>query len=934
MRVTYNADMTTPIILPLSSPDATLALAGGKGMNLSRLLRTEFPMPGGFIVTTEAYRAYVAANDLHYFILATANAAAADAPAALEAASAAIRGRFSAGHVPPELAAAIRHAYGALDLASVAVAVRSSATAEDLPGLSFAGQQDTALNVVGEEGLLRAVVDGWSSLWTARAIGYRARNGIPHADVALAVVVQTMVQAEAAGVLFTANPLTGLLGETVIDATLGLGDALVSGQVEPDHYVVAAAGQIVSKTLGTKTLSPDAPGASDSARRVQALPDEAITELAALGRQVEALFGAPQDVEWAWADGKLWLLQARPITSLYPLPVGMPAEPLQVLASFAAVQGIMDPITPLGQDVIRGFIASIANLFGYHETYSSVRALTVAGERLFINVSSALRHAAARKLARVIPSFVEPAVGRVLAVIWDDPRLAPTTDRFSFRTVRRIARFLLPIAGRFLGTLLQPDAGRRRAQAAAEAAIAAFQTRGAAATTLAARLDLLDEIFRTARTVVLGRLLPGFAPGMATLNWLTRLCAGLPEGRRDVWEVTRGLPHNVTTQMDLALWAASQTVRADPTAAARFTAAEATDLAADYLAGRLPPAAQAAVAAFLARYGMRGVGEIDLGRPRWREDPTPVIQAIRSYLHIQTPDAAPDVVFARSAAEAEAAIGRLIAKARQTHGGWLKARLVRWISRRVRSVAGMRETPKFTIIRIFDVARTAMLEVGRELMERGVLERPEDVFFLHLDELRALAAGESGGAGVWENGSVGEPNTPMLPHSHTPTPLYAQTVSTRRLLYDREKLRRQIPLVMLSDGRTFYPGAEMASVANADILTGSGVSPGVAEGIVRVVHDPRGAQLAPGEILVCPGTDPAWTPLFLAAGGLVMEVGGLMTHGSVVAREYGIPAVVGVSGATTRLETGQRVRVDGSVGKVTILEKVSSGSVEQLRTRS
>ena len=195
MRVTYNADMTTPIILPLSSPDATLALAGGKGMNLSRLLRTEFPMPGGFIVTTEAYRAYVAANDLHYFILATANAAAADAPAALEAASAAIRGRFSAGHVPPELAAAIRHAYGALDLASVAVAVRSSATAEDLPGLSFAGQQDTALNVVGEEGLLRAVVDGWSSLWTARAIGYRARNGIPHADVALAVVVQTMVQA-------------------------------------------------------------------------------------------------------------------------------------------------------------------------------------------------------------------------------------------------------------------------------------------------------------------------------------------------------------------------------------------------------------------------------------------------------------------------------------------------------------------------------------------------------------------------------------------------------------------------------------------------------------------------------------------------------------------------------------------------------------------
>ncbi len=915
--------MNQPFILPLSSPDASLARAGGKGMNLSLLLRAGFPAPGGFIVTTDAYRAYVEANDLRYFILATANAAPPDDPIALETASAAIRGRFSAGCIPPELVQAIGQAYGALDLGSVAVAVRSSATAEDLPGLSFAGQQDTFLNVVGEEGLLRAVVNCWSSLWTGRAIGYRERNGIAHAEVALAVVVQAMVQAEAAGVLFTANPLTGLLSETVVDATLGLGEALVSGQVEPDHFVIGADGKITGKTLGTKTLSVDMPGASESIRHVaktkltqQALPDDAIRELAVLGRQVEAFFGAPQDIEWAWADWKLWLVQSRPITSLYPLPTGMPVEPLQVLTSFAAVQGIMDPITPLGQDMIRGFIASIANLIGYHETLTSLRALMVAGERLYMNITGALRHGATRKLVRAIPSFVEPAMGRVLAVIWDDPRLAPTADKISLRTVRRIAPVLLPIAGRFLGTLLRPDVSRRRAQAAAEVAVAAFRARGAAAVTLAERLDLLDEMFHTARHVVIGRLLPRFAPGMAALNRLSHLGADLPDGSRDVWEVTRGLPHNVTTEMDLALWATSQAVRADRVASAHFTEVAAADLAEEYLAGRLPPTAQTAVAGFLARYGMRGVGEIDLGRPRWREDPTPIIQAIRSYLQIQDARAAPDAVFGRGAAEAEAAIERLAAKARKTRGGWLRARRIRWVSRRVRAVAGLRESPKFTIIRLFDVARTALLASGRELVATGVLARPEDVFFLHVDELRDLAEGEKGRKGAGEKGSGGEPLLPCPPAPLLPCSP-AQKVAARRQLYDREKLRRQIPLVMLSDGRAFYPGAEAASAAS---LTGSGVSPGVSEGIVRVVYDPRGAQLAPGEILVCPGTDPAWTPLFLAAGGLVMEVGGLMTHGSVVAREYGIPAVVGVSGATTRLKTGQRVRVDGTSGQVVLLD--------------
>ena len=316
--------MTHAWILPLESQGASLQTAGGKAANLPRLATAGFSVPPGFLLLTSAYRAYVAQNQLGPFIESVLENLDAQEPAALEAASAAIRERFAVGALPPELEQALREGYAALG--EPPVAVRSSATAEDLPELSFAGQQDTILNVTGEEALLRAVVDCWSSLWTARAIGYRARSGIPHGDLALAVVVQKMVPAEAAGVLFTADPLSGRRTEMIIEATLGLGEALVSGQVEPDRFrIETASGRILERMLGAKAVSVRSQAGGGTVTRaedaadLQALPDDAIAELARLGRQVDRLFGAPQDVEWAWASGRIWLLQSRPITSLFPL---------------------------------------------------------------------------------------------------------------------------------------------------------------------------------------------------------------------------------------------------------------------------------------------------------------------------------------------------------------------------------------------------------------------------------------------------------------------------------------------------------------------------------------------------------------------------------------------------------------------------------------
>ena len=288
---------------------------------------------------------------------------------------------------------------------------------------------------------------------------------------------------------------------------------------------------------------------------------------------------------------------------------------------------------------------------------------------------------------------------------------------------------------------------------------------------------------------------------------------------------------------------------------------------------------------------MRGVGEIDLGQPRWREDPTPVMQSLQSYLGI-APEYAPDALFAQGARAAEAAIERLAAEARRQRGGWLKEKLLRGAARRVRLLMGARESPKFIAVRAMGVVREFLLETGRAFAAAGTLALPDDLFFLHVSELEALSRQEDRD---WQ-----------------------ALVAERRRTFARELRRRQVPRVLVSDGRAFYEGVG-AEFDSDQAISGSPVSPGVVEGLVHVVLDPRQAQLAPGEILVCPGTDPAWTPLFMAAGGLVMEVGGMMTHGSVVAREYGIPAVVGVHQATQRLKDGQRIRLDGSSGKIVVL---------------
>jgi rifampicin phosphotransferase len=878
---------TQSAIIGLDDPAARqLPLVGGKGANLAELIAAGFPVPGGFCVDTTGYLAAAAAAGLDDVLSAGGPDLAGRARAALLAAP-----------IPEATAAAVRAAYARLgdaagDGGNVPVAVRSSATAEDLPSASFAGQQDTYLNIVGVESVLDAVRRCWASLWTDRAVSYREEAGIDHRDVSLSVVVQRMLDAELAGVLFTADPLTGRRSRTVIDAAPGLGEAVVSGSVNPDHVVVEGDGTIAEYREGDKIVAirPRAGGGTEEVKggtTGRSLTDAQVAALVALGRRVEARFGVPQDIEWAIdGAGALWLTQSRPITTLYPLPERRAAGNRAYFCVTLA-QGLVRPITPMGMSAFR-IIASTAaaEVFGapVADPLAGPTALQDLGGRAFVDITVALRSPVGRAVLPRVLDVMEARTAVVLRTLAEDPEFSVQGSRLAFvrKLLRAMARFRMPPVAAL--ALVRPAAARRylaRLQQPAR-----DLTPLPSGTPAGQRLDRVEWALSLTFPAV-PRMFPVWLPGMLLLRAAQAVAGGaLDPALAD--EVLRSLPHNVTSQMDLELWALATRVRGDTESAATLSGTPAAELGQRYLQGTLPRTLADGLAGFLARHGHRAVAEIDLGLPRWSDDPTYVLGVLANYLRLDDPELAPDAQFARGARAAEATIRRVVADVRRRSAP--RAALLAWMLRRARQLTGMRETHKDYLVRILAYARHELGVVGAELVERGQLATADDVYFLDLREVRSGLAG-SGAA-------------------------LRALVERRRADYRLELRRRHVPRILLSDGTE--PEALTAAHAGATPgdLVGTPASAGTATAPARIILDPVGAHLEPGEILVAPSTDPGWTPLFLTAGGLVMEMGGPNSHGAVVAREYGIPAVVGVADATSRLRTGELVTVDGAAGLV------------------
>jgi phosphohistidine swiveling domain-containing protein len=846
---------------------AMLVTVGGKAANLGEMTRAGLPVPPGFCVTTEAYRRVAVGVPV-------------DDPSAARAALLGIS-------IPDDIAAEIRSCYQALG-EDVPVAVRSSATAEDLPFASFAGQQDTYLNVVGVDAVLDAVRRCWASLWTDRAYAYRDSNGISHATVELAVVVQRMVDAEVAGVLFTANPVTGRRRQAVIDASFGLGESVVSGSVNPDHFVVdTLSGSIVERRLGDKKVAVRSlPGGGTESVSVDSaescLSDDQIRALAALGDRVEQHYGSPQDTEWAIsADGSLWLTQARPITTLFPLPDSPSNDGRGRHAYLCATvaQGLYRPITPMGLAVFRLVGTGGRRMFGLpvEDDLAGPNFFSDAGQRLYVDLTAVIRNRIGRFVVPRVFDVMEARSASAMRSLFDDPDMSLRPG--AVRTVRRILGLMVRIGFplRLVEALFFPASAARRLEA--------LGARLAAVATLPGSPDSRTRLEHVIRVVpqippMLPRALPAPLAGFVTLELARRLLgsgAGLET-------VLRGLPHNVTTEMDLELWHVAVGLRPH---AALFASATPAELSARYLAGSLPADVQQALQGFLTRYGHRAVAEIDVGMPRWSDDPTHILGVLSNYLRLDAgPEGStaapstPDVQFARGSAEASAMIAQL------SSVGGLRGRVVRWALQRTRRLAGLRETPKFFLVQTLATLRHQLQFVGADLAAADRISAPDDVFFLTLAECREALSGRD----------------------------FRSLVTERRASYDQELRRRTVPQVLLSDGTD--PESVAAPPAPGS-LVGTPASTGRLTGTARVVLDPVGAHLEPGEILVAPSTDPGWTPLFLTAGGLVMEMGGANSHGAVVAREYGIPAVVGVPQATHRISTGDIITIDGAAGTVT-----------------
>ncbi|MBK9364889.1 MAG: phosphoenolpyruvate synthase [Deltaproteobacteria bacterium] len=881
------------LVLPFTALSAKdLPLVGGKGANLGEMTQAGLPVPPGFCLTTEAFdRALKGLPGLDAALDALDAVRPDDLPG-MRRESEALRRLIESTPMPPEVTEALLAAWTALDGPAGAWAVRSSATAEDLPDASFAGQQDTILNVRGVEALLAAVRRCQASLFTERACVYRARAGFSHRQVRLSVVVQRQIDPEVSGILFTADPISGDRDVMSVDAGFGLGEALVSGLIDADLLRMRrSTGEVIERRIAIKRLGiyslPEGGTVTrthteEEARR-PALTDTMAAALRQLADRVAAHYGQPQDLEWCFADGALYLLQARPITTLFPL-----AEPQRpelgdrALMSFGHVQVMTAPMSPLGRSIWLQAIPVGREL----DEERPGRLAREAGGRVYFDVTPLLTHptlgpralAAVQNIDSRVAADLAEAQGRCPKTVSD-----PLNPRAG-------ASVLLPVLGRMLRALVWDDPRQLHKQVPSriDAAIHDARAQVLAEPTPLARL----KRFRRLVSRLLPTLLPVAAPvfaGVASERLLVKLL-GSDTDAEALRDLTRGLADNITTEMDLEVGDLADLARPYPALKAALIAGEQGRAALSALPGG--EALIVALDAFLGRFGMRGPGEIDVGQPRYRDDPGVILRVIAGALHAGEPGGH-RAHHNKMKALGDAAVERLTAAARRGPWGWLRAPLARRLATVYRQLFALREHPKFGMIRLLDLGLCAARQAGEELVRAGRLSAAEDSFMLSLPEL--------------------------ITALETPEPGDLRALVKRRREEQARFMKLDPPRVMMSGGaRVMAPIRRDHLPPGA--LVGVAASGGVIEGVARVILDPNTDTLKHGEILVAPFTDPGWTPLFVHAAAVVIDVGGLMTHGSVVAREYGIPAVVSVDGGTRTIKTGDRLLVNGDQGYVLIQE--------------
>ena len=882
------------MILPLTANGVNLANSGGKGANLGVMVRAGWPVPAGFIITTDAYRQFMAINQFAPFLEQVNQTTNPTNPDSYEQASAVIRARFEQGSVPADLVTMMMQAYAnLLNGKQFGVAVRSSATAEDLPEASFAGQQESYLNIGNETGLLQAVKRCWASLWTARAMAYRARQQLGPDEVALAIVVQQMVAAEVAGVMFTVNPVTGHRGEVVINATWGLGEALVAGQVNPDTLVVDKdTGRIKQLTIADKAImtAPTPAGTHEigveADRRQQAsLSESQASRLAQWAGQIEAHFARPQDIEWAIANDQIFILQSRPVTTLPPPPLDSPPpgddnwlplndypiQPFDLWSQADVGERWPEPVTPLTWSTAFHIVSqNMRDAFGELKApyLAQIRWVRRQYGRVYLN-EGGMNHILSHEYGMPASSI---AAG--LGTQGDVPagqdqwqwgivlRRLPLFAKIFIKWGRDIKRFenLFPVYDRWVEQFMAEDLSPLSDLALWEAAQKKWYDRAMAAMVYHAEMTSMSSNYLSMLERVVERWLGDKKVAHRLISGLDGVIAAemvpmlgqMADRLRQLGLAELVLGHDPQTALSL--------LRQSPAATPFWP-----------LFNR-----------FLERHGHRCLTEAEWRYPRWREAPHLVLEALAGYL-TNPEQSAP-------AGERGVELAKHLEKSLKPY----QSGYFRWLVAQTQQLMRMRDNGQNYLVKLILPIRHLYGQLAERWAGRGWLTQADDFFFLLAGEIEAvLAAGSPAGQTL------------------------QAIVDGRRQAYDYW-FQIAIPEVLDKNGQ---PMKATLLEADEGALRGLPASPGRVTGRARIILNPREAgMIRPGEILVTRATDPGWTPVFSVVGGIVLEVGGLLSHGAIVAREYGLPAVVNVPSATRRIQDGQLITVDGSVGKIMLGE--------------
>ncbi|MZP31028.1 phosphoenolpyruvate synthase [Heliobacterium undosum] len=856
-----------------------LPTVGGKGANLGELSKVQgILVPEGFCVTTEAYKKITGNNQELNGLLDELSDLSVEDREKISDVSKKVRMVIERIPIPKDIAEEIAGyltKFGEKD----AYAIRSSATAEDLPTASFAGQQDTYLNIIGREAILEHISKCWASLFTERAVTYRLQNGFDHRNVHLAVVVQKMVFPQAAGILFTADPVTSNRKVVSIDASFGLGEALVSGRVNADTYKVSD-GKVVDKKISAKKLAIYA--VQDGGTREQeieperqnrqALTDEQILQLERIGRKIEEHFGAPQDIEWCLVDDTFYIVQSRPITTLYPIPEANDQEN-HVYVSVGHQQMMTDPMKPLGLS------------FFLLTTPAPMRQ---AGGRLFVDVTPHLASPVSREMIVNTLGKSDPLIKDALMTIIERGDFIKSLPNDQKEQSPSQSNKGMPSPGIQAQIEYDPTIVSdfmKRSQTSIEALKQEIQLKSGSDV-----FDFILEDIQQLKKMLFGpQSLAVIMAAMDASAWVNEKMHEWLGEKNAADTLSQSAPNNITSEMGLALLDVADVIRPYPQVIDYLQHVKDETFLDELVAFDGGQKSRDAIDAYLNKYGMRCSGEIDITKPRWSEKPTTLVPMILSNIKNFAPNAGKRK-FEQGRLEALKKEQEVLDRLKQLPDGEQKAKETKQMIDRVRNFIGYREYPKYGMVNRYFLYKQSLLKEAEQLVQANVIHEKEDIYYLTFEELREVV------------------RTNDLDYN---------IICKRKEEYKLyEKLTP--PRVLTSDGE-IIAGEYKRENLPAGAIVGLAVSSGVIEGRARVILNMEDADLEDGDILVTAFTDPSWTPLFVSIKGLVTEVGGLMTHGAVIAREYGLPAVVGVENATKRIKDGQRIRVHGTEGYVEIL---------------